>query len=63
MTTIRKNKILDFLYSTDRNVSLEKLGNWIENNTDGKYKIVNTDNYSAIQDNIKSFDNDQLIAP
>jgi len=62
MTTIRKNKILDFLYSTDRNVSLEKLGNWIENNTDGKYKIVNTDNHSAIQDNIKLFDNDQLIA-
>ena len=62
MTTIRKNKILDFLYSTDRHVSLEKLGNWIENNTDGRYKIVNTDNHSAIQDNIKSFDNDQLIA-
>ena len=53
MTTIRKNKILDFLYSTDRNVSLEKLGDWIENNTEGKYKIINTDNHSAIQDNIK----------
>ena len=53
MTTIRKNKILDFLYSTDRNVSLEKLGNWIENNTDGKYKIVDTDNHSASQSNIK----------
>ena len=53
MTTIPKNKILDFLYSTDRNVSLEKLGNWIENNTDGKYKIVDTDNHSASHSNIK----------
>jgi hypothetical protein len=48
MTTIRKNKILDFLYSTDRHVSLEKLGNWIENNTDGKYKIINTVTQSTI---------------
>jgi hypothetical protein len=48
MTTIPKNKILDFLYSTDRHVSLEKLGNWIENNTDGKYKIVNTDTQLTI---------------
>lgn len=51
MTTIPKNKILDFLYSTDRNVSLIKLGNWIESNTDGKFKIVNTENQSVIQDN------------
>lgn len=53
MTTIPKNKILDFLYSTDRHVSLEKLGHWIETNTDGKYKIVNTDNQSTIHSNIK----------
>lgn len=43
MTTIPKNKILNFLYSTDRNVSLVKLGDWLEVNTDGKYKIVSTD--------------------
>ena len=51
MTTIPKNKILDFLYSTDRNVSLIKLGNWIESNTDGKYKIVNTNSKLVIRDN------------
>ena len=38
--TIPKNKILNWLYSTDRHVSLEKLGSWIENNTDGQYKLV-----------------------
>lgn len=38
--TIPKNKILDWLYSTDRNVSIEKLGLWLENNTDGQYKLV-----------------------
>ena len=53
MSTITKNKILNFLYSTDRNVSLDKLSIWIENNTDGKYKIVNTDTQSIIQNNIE----------
>jgi len=48
MTTIPKNKILDFLYSTDRNVSLEKLGDWLEVNTDGKYKIVGTDTQTRL---------------
>ena len=38
--TIQKNKILDWLYSTDRHVSIEKLGSWLENNTDGQYKII-----------------------
>ena len=38
--TIPKNHILNWLYSTDRHVSLEKLGSWLEDNTDGQYKIV-----------------------
>jgi hypothetical protein len=38
--TIPKNQILNWLYSTDRHVSLEKLGSWLENNTDGQYKLV-----------------------
>lgn len=38
--TIPKNKILNWLYSTDRHVSIEKLGSWLENNTDGQYKLV-----------------------
>lgn len=38
--TIPKNQILNWLYSTDRHVSLEKLGSWLEDNTDGQYKIV-----------------------
>ena len=53
MSTITKNKILNFLYATDRNVSLEKLSIWIENNTDGKYKIVNTDTQLIAQSNIE----------
>jgi hypothetical protein len=38
--TLPKNTILNFLYSADRQVSLELLGNWLENNTGGQYKIV-----------------------
>ena len=38
--TIPKNQILNWIYSTDRHVSLEKLGSWLEDNTDGQYKIV-----------------------
>ena len=38
--TIPKNKILNWLYSTDRHVSIEKLGSWLEDNTDGQYKLV-----------------------
>ena len=38
--TIQKNKILNWLYSTDRHVSIEKLGSWLENNTGGQYKLV-----------------------
>ena len=38
--TIPKNQILNWLYSTDRHVSIEKLGSWLENNTDGQYKLV-----------------------
>ncbi len=26
-------------------VSLEKLGKWLEQNTNGKYKLVNTENF------------------
>ena len=38
--TIAKNSILNWLYKTDRNVSLEKLGKWLEENTQGRYKLV-----------------------
>ena len=38
--TIQKNKILNWLYSTDRHVSIEKLGLWLENTTGGQYKLV-----------------------
>lgn len=40
--TIPKNIILNWLYSTDRHVSLEKLGNFLEENTDGQYKLIKT---------------------
>jgi len=38
--TIPKNIILNWLYTTDRHVSIEKLGEWLEDNTDGQYKLV-----------------------
>ena len=40
--TIRKNIILDWLYSTDMHVSLEKLGSLLEQQTNGQYKLINT---------------------
>ena len=39
-STIPKNLLLNWLYSTERNVSLDKLGKWLENNTGGQYKLV-----------------------
>ena len=41
--TISKNLLLNWLYSSDRHIPLDKLGKWIELNTGGKYKLVNTD--------------------
>jgi hypothetical protein len=41
--TIPKNIILNWLYATDKHVSLVKLGKWLELNTGGKYKLVDTD--------------------
>lgn len=38
--TIPKNLLLNWLYSSDKNISLDKLGKWIELNTNGKYKLV-----------------------
>jgi len=39
-TTIPKHSILNWLYSTDRQVSLDKLTVWLEENTRGQYKLV-----------------------
>ena len=38
--TIPQNMLLNWLYSSDRNASLDKLGKWLENNTRGQYKLV-----------------------
>ena len=38
--TIPKHTILNWLYSTDRQVSLDKLAVWLEENTRGQYKLV-----------------------
>ena len=38
--TIPKHTILNWLYSTDRQVSLDKLAVWLEENTCGQYKLV-----------------------
>ena len=39
-TTIPKHLLLNWLYSTDRMVSIDKLAVWLENNTQGQYKLV-----------------------
>jgi N-acetylglutamate synthase/N-acetylornithine aminotransferase len=41
--TIPKNILLNWLYSTDRHVSIDKLGDWLENNTNGQYKLIKID--------------------
>lgn len=40
--TLAKNEILNWLFLTDRQVSIEKLSQWLEANTNGEYKIVRT---------------------
>ena len=43
-STLPKNMILNWLYSADMHVPLlDKLGKWLEQNTNGKYKLVDTD--------------------
>ncbi len=39
-STLPKNMILNWLYSAEMHVSLDKLGQWLENNTGGEYKLV-----------------------
>lgn len=39
-STLPKNMILNCLYSAEMHVSLDKLGQWLENNTGGEYKLV-----------------------
>jgi len=41
--TIPKNLLLNWLYSSEKNISLDKLGKWLQQNTGGKYKLVDTD--------------------
>jgi hypothetical protein len=48
ISTLPKNVILNWLYSADMHVSLEKLGKWLEQTTQGKYKIVNTEEHNNI---------------
>lgn len=50
-STLPKNIILNWLYSTDMHVSLDKLGKWLEQNTNGKYKLVDTDAQDKIVQN------------
>ena len=39
---IPKHLLLNWLYSTDRSVSINKLSTWLENNTNGQCKLVRT---------------------
>lgn len=38
--TIPKYLLLNWLYSTDKLVSIDKLSTWLEHNTNGQYKLV-----------------------
>jgi hypothetical protein len=38
--TIPKHLLLNWLYSTDRSVSINKLSTWLEHNTNGQCKLV-----------------------
>jgi len=38
--TTPKNLLLNWLYSSERNISLDELGKWLEHNTSGQYKLV-----------------------
>ena len=55
--TLPKNTILNFLYSADRQVSLELLGNCLEKHTEGRYKLVDTNQYIENSDNNKHLAN------
>lgn len=50
-STLPKNIILNWLYSTDIHVSLDKLGKWLEQNTNGNYKLVDTDAQDKVVQN------------
>ena len=39
-STLPKNMLLNWLYSAEMHVPLDKLGQWLENNTGGQYKLV-----------------------
>ena len=38
--TINKSVLLNWLYSADKEVSIEELGRWIEGRSNGKYTLV-----------------------
>jgi hypothetical protein len=50
-STLPKNIILNWLYSTDMHLSLDKSGKWLEQNTNGKYKLVDTDAQDKVLQN------------
>ena len=50
-STLPKNMILNWLYSTDMHISLDKLGKQLEQNTNGKYKLVDTDAQNKVMQN------------
>lgn len=39
---IAKNKLLNWLYGESMNISVKKLGCWLEENTNGRYKLIDT---------------------
>jgi hypothetical protein len=53
--TINKSLLLNWLYSSDKDLPLEELGKWIAAKTDGKYSLVKNSNVrpTSLLDEIK----------
>lgn len=44
LTKINKSMLLNWLYSSPKEVEVEELGKWITDKTNGKYILIKSDN-------------------
>ena len=51
--TINKSLLLNWLYSCEKDLSIEELGQWIKAKTDGKYVLIESSNVKTPLDQIK----------
>ena len=54
LRTLKKSLLLNWLYLTDKEVSIEKLGEFITQKTDGQYRITkNQQTFFSSESNLK----------